>query len=450
MVQMVFATHDLYRQNIAAFTLSELNAAIKEAVETAFPETVWLIAEIAEIRCNVRGHCYLELIEREGEKTKAQIRANIWAYAFRGIAAAFEKATGESLRQGMKVLLQVSVTFHEVYGLSLNIRDIDPAYSLGEMARKKREIIERLAKEGLLHLNKQIDLPIIAQRIAVISSSSAAGYGDFTNHLDNNPFHYKITYKLYQSSMQGGEAVADITAALHNISRERDLYDAVVIIRGGGSQIDLNCFDTYDLAVAVARCPLPVITGIGHERDDTVVDLVAHTKLKTPTAVAEFLLSAMNSFEEKIINAEKALTALARQRCRMETHRLGYLAQQFRHNARDRLSHERAVIDALLLKIMHGVTRLIHQHGNTIETRIRSITGGLNLYFEKRANALTHYAQAVKLLDPSNVLQRGFSITYYRGKALTDGSIVGRGDMIETKCFKGFIKSRVEESHVEE
>ena len=199
---------------VPVFTLSELNAAIKEALDRAFPETLWVVAEISEIRCNTKGHCYLELAEREDEETIAQIRANIWARTFSSIASRFEKATGESLKQGMKVLLQVNVTFHEVYGLSLNIKDIDPTYSLGEMARKKREVIERLTKEGLINLNKQIPLPLVPQRIAVISSSTAAGYGDFVNHLDDNPYGYKIFHTLYQSLMQGQEAGASIISAL--------------------------------------------------------------------------------------------------------------------------------------------------------------------------------------------------------------------------------------------
>ena len=260
---------------IPVFTLSELNTAIKATLELAFPEMVWVVAEISEIRHNSKGHCYLELVEREEEETLAQIRANIWAYTFRNLASKFEKATGESLKQGMKVLLQVTVTFHEVYGLSLNVKDIDPTYSLGELAKKKREVIARLTKEGLINLNKQIHLSLVPQRIAVISSETAAGYGDFINHLDDNPYGYKIFYTLYQSLMQGQEAEASIIAALKQIREHIKLHDAVVIIRGGGSQIDLSCFDTYSLAVEVAKFPLPVITGIGHERDDTVVDLVA-------------------------------------------------------------------------------------------------------------------------------------------------------------------------------
>src|SRR4030042_3338129 len=208
------------------------------------------------------------------------------------------------------------------------------------MARKKREVIERLTKESLINLNKQIPLPLVPQRIAVISSVTAAGYGDFINHINDNPYGYKIFHTLYQSSMQGQEAEASIISALRKIKDHRDIYDAVVIVRGGGSQIDLSCFDTHGLAVEVAQFPLPVITGIGHERDDTIVDIAAHTKLKTPTAAAEFLLSGMRSFEERLLNAQRILIHRAKELIGNEGHRLQNLAQHFKHIVKDRFAGE--------------------------------------------------------------------------------------------------------------
>jgi exodeoxyribonuclease VII large subunit len=443
-------TQDQQYSGIPIFTLSELNTRIRAAIEIAFPETVWVVAEISEIRSNSKGHCYLELVEREEEKPIAQIRANIWAYTFRTIANKFEKATGGSLEQGMKVLLQVNVTFHEVYGLSLNIKDIDPTYSLGEMARKKREIIERLTKEGLLHLNKQIQLPSVPQRIAVISSITAAGYGDFIHHIDSNPFGYKIFHTLYHSLMQGQEAEASIIAALREIKKHRDFYDAVVIIRGGGSQIDLSCFDTYGLAVEVAKFPLPVITGIGHERDDTVVDIVANTKLKTPTAVAEFLLSGMSSFEERLLHAERTFSRLARELLGGETYRFQYLVQNFRHIVRNRFSAEMKRIETALHKLMHGTTQSMNNSSNRLGIDISKIVSGLNIFFQQQENRIKHCEQAIRLLDPVNILKRGYSITYFKDMALRDSSVLQEGDIIKTKVYKGTIKSKVEAFHVEE
>jgi exodeoxyribonuclease VII large subunit len=446
---MLPLSEDQPYSGIPVFTLSELNTSIKTTLELAFPESVWVVTEISEIRCNTKGHCYLELVEREEEKTIAQIRANIWAYTFRSLASKFEKGTAESLKQGMKVLLQVNVTFHEVYGLSLNIKDIDPTYSLGEMARKKREIIDRLTKEGLLQLNKQIPLPLVPQRIAVISSVTAAGYGDFINHIDDNPYGYKIFYTLYQSLMQGQEAESSIISALRKIKDHRDIYDAVVIVRGGGSQIDLSCFDTYGLAVEVAKFPLPVITGIGHERDDTIADLVAHTKLKTPTAVAEFLLSGMSSFEERLLNAQRTLIHLIEESMKEENHRFQYLVQQFRHIVRDRFSGEMQRIETVLHKLIHGTTQSMNSQNNRLKLDISRVVGGLNILFEQQENRIKHCGQAIRLLDPVNVLKRGYSITYFQEKALKDSADLQEGDIIRTKVYKGTVRSKVEALHAE-
>jgi len=429
---------------VPVFTLSELNAQIKSALEIAFPETLWVVAEISEIRLNTKGHCYLELVEREDEETIAQIRANIWAYTFRSIASKFEKATGESLKNGMKVLLQVNVNFHELYGLSLNIRDIDPTYSLGEMARKKREVIERLTREGFINLNKQISLPLVPQRIAVISSETAAGYGDFISHIDDNPYGYKIYSTLYQSFMQGLEAEASIVAALWEIREHRDRYDAVVIVRGGGSQIDLSCFDTYGLAVEVAKFPLPVITGIGHERDDTVVDIVAHTKLKTPTAVAEFLLSGISSFEERLLHAERTLNYQIKELLSEENYRFQYLVQHFRHIVRERFSGEIQRIETVLQKLIHGTMKSMSNSHNRLELAVSRIPGGVNMLFQHQESKIKHYDQAIRLLDPVNVLKRGYSITYFQEKALRDGADVKQGDIIRTRVYRGTIRSKVE------
>ena len=447
---MLPLSEDQPYSGIPVFTLSELNTSIKTTLELAFPESVWVVAEISEIRCNTKGHCYLELVEREEEETIAQIRANIWAYTFRSIASKFEKATGESLKQGMKVLLQVNVTFHEVYGLSLNIKDIDPTYSLGELARKKREIIDRLTKEGLINLNKLIPLPLVPQRIAVISSVTAAGYGDFINHINDNPYGYKIFHTLYQSSMQGQEAEASIIAALSKIKEYRDIYDAVVIVRGGGSQIDLSCFDTYGLAVEVAKFPLPVITGIGHERDDTIVDIVAHTKLKTPTAVAEFLLSGMSSFEERLLNAQRTLIHLIEESMKEENHRFQYLVQHFRHIVRDRFSGEMNRMETVLHKLIHGTTQSMNSNNNRLKLDMSRIVGGLNILFEQQENKIKHCSQAIRLLDPVNVLRRGYSITYFKEKALKDSADLHEGDIIRTKVYKGTVRSKVEALYAEE
>lgn len=441
------AQYCLYPE-MAIFTLSELNTAVKAAIENAFPETVWVVAEISEIRCNVRGHCYLELIERDGEKTKAHMRATIWASSFRSIVSRFEKATGTHLEQGMKVLLQADVTFHEVYGLSLNIRDIDPTYSLGEMARRRKEVIERLTKEGLLHLNKTIPIPLVPQRIAVISSITAAGYGDFIHHLDNNPFGYRISHELYHASMQGKEAESSVISALRAVRRRRFFHDVVVIVRGGGSQADLSCFDSYGLASEVARCPLPVLTGIGHERDDTVLDIVAHMRLKTPTAVAEYLLSAIVNFESRLLHAETSLTQIVREFLNKEEHRFHYLAEHFRYIIESVFSRESKNIEAIVYKLRHGAAQSIQRNAIRLTLDTTRLGSGFNTLMRGQENRVQHCEQAIRLLDPANILKRGYSITYFGDKAIRDSEMLRIGDMIKTKVYKGTLRSKVEEFDV--
>lgn len=429
---------------ISVFSLSELNAAIKESIELSFPETLWVVAEISEARCNSKGHCYMELVEREEETTIAQIKANIWASAYKSLSRKFEYATKEKLRKGMKVLLQVNVTFHEAYGLSLNVRDIDPTYSLGEMARKKRETIERLTKEGLINLNKQIPLTLVPQRIAVVSSITAAGYGDFINHIEGNKYGYRVFHKLYQAVMQGEESEASVISALRAIRQEIHAYDAVIVIRGGGSQADLSCFDAYGLAVEVAKFPLPVITGIGHERDDTVVDTVAHTKLKTPTAVAEFLITGMKHFEERVLESERKIVRLAKELMKEETNRFQFVVHNFKHVLSSRLQHENKALEITMKSLIHGTIRALDSHSNRVTLTLSRIGIALKGFIQMQDNRIKHAEQAVRLLDPANVLKRGYSVTYINEKVVKDGHELKEGDIIKTIFHKGTVKSKVE------
>ena len=405
------------------FTLFELNAIIKSAIRDVFPGACWVAAEIAELKCNQKGHCYLELVEKEDEKTTAQIKATIWSYEYRKLGDKFEKSAGESLKPGMRVLLRVEVTFHEVYGLSLNIRDIDPAYTLGEMARKKKEVIDRLRKEGIMEMNKSLPLPLVPQRAAVISSPTAAGYADFFKQLDNNLYGYRFTHVLFSAVMQGREAESSIISALNKIRKEKELFDVVAIIRGGGSVIDLNCFDGYEVASHAARFPLPVITGIGHEKDDTVVDMVAHTKLKTPTAVAEFLISGLRSYEENVMGL--------RDRVCKEVGRL--------------LRDERYRFDSLIHRVSYIPLRISAVHTNklaAVRSDLESRAVRILAREEHRTGAME---QAMKHLDPANVLKRGYSITRHKGRVLKNAADLKKWAVIETKLCSGEVTSIVQD-----
>ncbi len=406
-----------------SYSLYELNNLIKSAISRSFPDTCWVTAEIADSKCNQKGHCYLELVEKEDEKTIAQMKATIWAYEYRRLSHKFEKTTNESLKPGMKVLLLASVTFHEVYGLSLTIRDIDPSYTLGEMARKKKEVIERLKKEGVIDMNKKLSLPPVPQRIAVISSPTAAGYGDFFNQLDKNLYGYSFVHVLFPALMQGHDAEGSIIASLDEVKKKSRHFDVVAIVRGGGSAVDLNCFDSYPIASQIARFPLPVITGIGHERDDTVVDIVAHTKLKTPTAVAEFLISGMRSFEETVIDFEK---------------RTATYAERF-------LKDEKYRLNAVTQRLSFVPLRIVSSHLNKILILHRDLRGHVKQLIRKEDNRFSIMEQAVRHLDPANILGRGYSITRHRGKAIKDTSSLRKWAVIETVLHKGSVTSIVQD-----
>jgi exodeoxyribonuclease VII large subunit len=328
----------------------------------------------------------------------------------------------------MKVLLLAVVNFHEVFGLSLNVRDIDPTYTMGEMARKKKEVIDRLKKEGIIDLNKELSLPLVPQRIAVISSPAAAGYGDFFNQIDNNFYRYKFIHILFPALMQGHEAETSILSALNKIKKKQHLFDVVVIIRGGGSAIDLNCFDSYTLASQISRFPLPVITGIGHEKDDTVTDIVAHTKLKTPTAVAEFLISGILSFEEKIIDRGNKI--------KTDTERL--------------LKDADYRLDTLSQRLTFIPLQVTASHNNTLSIHQRDLLSHIKQLFQHEENRFNRMEQALRLLNPANVLRRGYSITRYRGKILKNESALKKWAVIETRLYKGTVTSIVQQQKKED
>jgi exodeoxyribonuclease VII large subunit len=284
-------------------TLFQLHQKLRETIENVFPASYWVVAEIAEVRTHSSGHCYLTLTEkdtRKGGALVAQARGTIWKQNYREISSYFESQTGHQLKNGLKILFNASVRFHELYGFNLDILDIDPNYTIGDLARQKQETLNKLAANGLLEKNKTRTLAEVPQRLAIISSATAAGYGDFVNQLENNSYGYAFKCTLFEAAMQGNDASASMQQAFRLIERQKEQFDAVILIRGGGAQLDLLCFDDYYLAAAIGEFPLPVLTGIGHERDETVADLVAHTRLKTPTAVAEFLIDMCLTFENHL------------------------------------------------------------------------------------------------------------------------------------------------------
>lgn len=399
-------------------TLFELNRLVREAIEDALPMEYWVEAELSECR-ESRGHCYMELIQKDEQTATpiAKASAKCWANKWLTIRPYFERTTGQQLHAGMKVLLQVYPQFHEAYGFSWIVTDIDPTYTLGDMARKRQEIIQKLKAEGVFDLQKELQLPVFCQRIAVISSQTAAGYGDFCNQLTDNPYGFKFETQLFPAIMQGEGVEQSIISALEQIY---DMpFDCVVIIRGGGATSDMSGFDTLALAENVANFPIPIITGIGHERDESILDMISHTRVKTPTAAAALLIDHLKGVLETIEGAQSMITHYVQQKLSIANSQLSIISEAIPRLFSIVKTRQEAKIDALYTRLPM-----------LIERRLTSERHRLQLMDEK-----------LKALDPTLLLARGYSITMHNGRAVKDASQLPPGAEIETRLAKGTIHS---------
>ena len=399
-------------------TLFELNRLVREAIEDALPMEYWVEAELSECR-ESRGHCYMELIQKDEQTATpiAKASAKCWANKWLTIRPCFERTTGQQLHAGMKVLLQVYPQFHEAYGFSWIVTDIDPTYTLGDMARKRQEIIQKLKAEGVFDLQKELQLPVFCQRIAVISSQTAAGYGDFCNQLADNPYGFKFETQLFPAIMQGEGVEQSIISALEQIY---DMpFDCVVIIRGGGATSDMSGFDTLALAENVANFPIPIITGIGHERDESILDMISHTRVKTPTAAAALLIDHLKGVLEAIEGAQSMITHYVQQKLSIANSQLSIISEAIPRLFSIVKTRQEAKIDALYTRLPM-----------LIERRFTSERHRLQLMDEK-----------LKALDPTLLLARGYSITMHNGRAVKDASQLPPGAEIETRLAKGTIHS---------
>jgi exodeoxyribonuclease VII large subunit len=447
-------------------SLYQLLDQVKQSLKGSLPFAFWVVAEISELKVNYSGHCYLELIEKEpsGESIKAKARATIWASVYRMIQPYFETTTHTRLTTGMKVMVKATVEFHELYGFSLNITDIEPSYTVGEMALKKQEIINRLISEGVFEMNKSQFLPDLPRRIAVVSSETAAGFGDFMDQLLKNDFGYKFYVKLFPAVMQGTEAEQSIIAALDAVFEQEANFDLVVIIRGGGSQSDLNCFNSYWLAYHICQFPLPVLTGIGHEQDETIADLVAHTRLKTPTAVAEFLIGLFRQADQKINDLSVTLAELATDLVEIEKNRFTafmmslkpavrkYLAArsgnlhvqgiQLKGYTKQMLMSEEAVIRRRGDRLNRLSRQLMLVSGHRRDMTSRHMAETCRKYADREKHLLEMLEKKCMYLDPFLVLKRGYSVTYYNGKAVKDPLTVPDQGDLSTRLAEGVLKSK--------
>ncbi|HOO66885.1 MAG: exodeoxyribonuclease VII large subunit [Bacteroidales bacterium] len=405
-------------------TLTELQGLIRDKIYEALPGAYWVIAEIADMKVHTAGHCYLELTgtETPGGKVTARARATIWASKFRSLNTYFNASTGIPLRAGITILFRATVEYHELYGLSLNITDIDPAYTAGDMALRREAIIRRLTAEGVLSMNSGLPLTPYPRNIAVISSSKAAGYQDFINHLVNNPYGYAFRTTLFEAVMQGETTMASVTEALDSISEMISEFDVVVIIRGGGSTIDLSWFDSYEIAYHVTQFPLPVLTGIGHEKDQSVTDMVAWKALKTPTAVAGFIVERTMECENNIIGMAESLVSAVEGAMEAAEERLSSIQNRITATARlmVRLKEE---------KLSNHAGRLARASANVLN-RAKEAT-------DRMEDALRH-------LNPAGVLRRGFTLTSRNGTIIQSASELKQGDTIKTYFAEGTAESMVE------
>ena len=429
------------------YSLFELNRLVRESIECEMPDEYWVEAELSECR-ESRGHCYMELIQKDEQTATpvAKASAKCWANKWLTIRPYFERTTGQTLHAGMKVLLQVYPQFHEAYGFSWIVNDIDPTYTLGDMARKRQEIIAKLKAEGVFDLQKELRIPMFCQRIAVISSETAAGYGDFCNQLADNPYGFQFETQLFPAIMQGEGVEQSIINALERIySYNRpplsppigggylddsipllqegigEVFDCVVIIRGGGATSDMLGFDTLALAENVANFPIPIITGIGHERDESILDMVSHTRVKNPTAAAAFLISHLKEVLDIIDASQNVITRYAQQKL--------------------------STLNSQLSTVSEAIPRLFSVVKTRQEAKIDLFNQRMRTSIDRRFTTERHRLELIdeklKMLDPTLLLKRGYSITLHNGRAVRDPQTLTPGDEIETRLEKGVIKSTI-------
>ena len=406
-----------------ALSLYDLNALVRRSLEQCLPDEYWVQAELSDVRMNSTGHCYLEFIQKDPRSNNliAKARGTIWANVYRLLKPYFEESTGQAFVSGIKVLVQVTVSFHELYGYSLTVQDIDPTYTLGDMARRRREILKQLEEEGVLTLNKELEMPVLPQRIAVVSSPTAAGYGDFCHQLKNNSRGFFFHTELFPALMQGDRVEESVLSALDAILNRQEDFDAVVIIRGGGATSDLSGFDTYLLAAACAQFPLPIITGIGHERDDTVLDSVAHTRVKTPTAAAEYLINCMDLAADE----------------------LEVLISQLHESVRSRLTEEHRKLISYRNRIPSAVVRRVSDAKLALLTTRKDISLAVQTSLSRQRHRLELLQQRLADASPEKILARGYSITLKDGKVVKNGDVLQLNDEIVTRLYQGEIVSIV-------
>lgn len=404
-------------------SLYDLNTLVRSTLQDALPDRYWICAEVSEARENYSGHCYLELVDKDAStgEMRAKARAIIWSTVYRMLKAYFAAETGMNIVPGIKLLVEVSVDLHEVYGYTLTIHDIDPRYTLGDMARQRQEILRRLTEEGIIDMNKELSWPLLPRRIAIISSPTAAGYGDFIDQLHRNAYGYRFYTALFAAAMQGAHTEQSIIEALERIYRHEALFDGVVIIRGGGATSELNCFDSYELAQNVAQFPLPILVGIGHDRDETVIDRIANVRVKTPTAAAEWFIGRAAEAHRQATDLQAAISNAIKERIQGESHRVQTIDRLLPTLIDRRIVIEKNALSALLPRLRQSIDR--------------------RLTDERQRLALRE--ETIRLSSPQHILSRGYSLTMKEGKCVRSAKELKPGDRITTFFDEGCSESQI-------
>ncbi len=408
------------------FSLSDLARSLRSVIERHYQGSYWVKAEIAKLNHYPRsGHCYPDLVEKTGDQVVAQMRATLWAGDYKTINQKFIEVTGEPLSEGMAILFQSSVTYHPVYGLSLQIQQIEPSFTLGQMAFEKLKTIERLKAEGIFGRNKTIEMPLLPRRLAVVSVETSKGYHDFLKILDNNKHKFTLCHKLFPALLQGDKAVESLTGQLRFIKKNAHLFDLAAIIRGGGGDVGLNCYDHYTLSREIANFPIPVITGIGHATNQTIAEMVAWQNMVTPTDVAYFIVSRFAEFDTRTIKNQTLITARSLQILTTQNLRLRQTAGFLKSFSNKSLQKENMLLQSIL-------------------TRLQNSSGK---FLDQQAREIKHIVAIVKLLRPEEVLKRGYSITMHNGKSIKSHQQVNPGDLIKTLLADGSLESIVQPKH---
>ena len=425
-------------------SLYELNSIVASVIDIDMQGDYWVVAEISELR-EVRGHCYMELVEKDelSNTPIAKASAKCWTSRWCMLRPMFERITGQRLHAGMKVMLSVHAQFHAAYGFSWIVSDINPEYTMGDLARRRQQIVAQLKAEGVFDLQRELTLPLFAQRIAVVSSDGAAGYGDFCRQLHDNSAHYIYKVELFAATMQGEAVEHSVIAALNRIYSRHDSFDVVVIIRGGGATSDLSGFDTLALAENVANFPLPVITGIGHDRDESILDMVAHTRVKAPTAAAQLLVDNLVRTESMIDAARQSIVDSTQRRMQRERVRVESLSARIPMMFSLVKTKEEARVDMLARRIETATQRRIATALMQIDSLQAKLQSAVNRQLVDARHRLQLIEQRVEAVNPERLLQRGYSITTYNGRAVRNATELPEGAVVETRVEKGKFTSVV-------